>query len=74
MRLRLLPAADAEWVKEISYCAKDGRRGTAPRFAAAVEAAGQMALRHPRGGVPSVARAPASREEGCWLSRIENDA
>lgn len=53
MRLRFLPAAALEFVKEISYYTKNGRPGAAPRFVAAVEAAGKMALRHPLGGAPS---------------------
>lgn len=64
MRLRFLPAADAELVKEISYYAKEGRPGTAPRFAAAVEVAGQMALRHPRGGAPSFGETRAYKVKG----------
>jgi plasmid stabilization system protein ParE len=53
MRLRLLPAAEAELIREVTYYAKNGRPGTAVRFQAAVEAAGQMALHHPLGGAPS---------------------
>ena len=53
MKLRFLPAAEAELIREVTYYAKSGRRGTAVRFQAAVEAAGQMAVHHPLGGAPT---------------------
>ena len=53
MRLRFLPSAEAELIREVTYYSKNGRPGTAIRFQAAVEAAGKMALHHPLGGAPS---------------------
>jgi plasmid stabilization system protein ParE len=53
MKLRFLPAAEAELIREVTYYEKNGRPGTAVRFQAAVEAAGKMAVRHPLGGAPS---------------------
>jgi toxin ParE1/3/4 len=53
MKLRFLPAADSELIREIAYYAKNGRPGTAARFESAVEDAGKMALRHPYGGAPT---------------------
>ena len=53
MKLRFLPAAEAELIREVTYYAAHGRPGTAPRFQAAVEAATKMAFRHPLGGAPS---------------------
>ena len=53
MSLRFLPAAEVELLREVTYYAKNARRGTAVRFQAAVEAAGTMAVRHPQGGAPS---------------------
>jgi plasmid stabilization system protein ParE len=52
MKLRFLPAAEAELIREVTYYAKNGRPGTAARFQAAVEGAGKMAVRHPLGGAP----------------------
>jgi toxin ParE1/3/4 len=52
MKLRFLPAAEAELIKEVTYYARNGRPGTASRFQGAVEAAGKMAVLHPLGGAP----------------------
>lgn len=53
MKLRFLPAAEAELIREVTYYAAHGRAATAQRFRRAVEAAAKMALRHPLGGAPS---------------------
>lgn len=64
MRLRFLPAAEAELVREVAYYAKHGRPGTAARFRSAVESAAKMALRHPLGGAPSFEETRAFRVNG----------
>jgi plasmid stabilization system protein ParE len=50
MKLRFLPGAEVELIREVAYYAKNGRSGTARRFQAAVEAAGKLAIRHPLAG------------------------
>jgi len=64
MRLRFLPAAEAELVKEVTYYAAHARPGTAARFQSAVESAAKMALRHPLGGAPSFKETRAFKVNG----------
>ncbi|MCU7372561.1 type II toxin-antitoxin system RelE/ParE family toxin [Paucibacter sp. O1-1] len=52
MKLRFLPAAEAELLKEVAYYS-EARAGTGLRFQAAVQAALDRALNHPLGGAPS---------------------
>ena len=52
IRVRFLPAAEFELLREVSYYSK-ARAGTAVRFQAAVEAAVALAAQHPLGGAPS---------------------
>lgn len=51
-KVRFLPAAEAELLKEVAYYSK-ARAGTGRRFQAAVEAAVSRAALHPLGGAPS---------------------
>jgi plasmid stabilization system protein ParE len=64
VRLRFLPAAEAETVREVSHYATHGRPGTAARFQSAVESAAKMALRHPLGGAPSFKETRAFKVNG----------
>lgn len=64
MRLRFLPAAEAELIREVTYYAKNGRPGTAMRFQSAIEGAAKMALRHPLGGAPSFKETRAYKVKG----------
>ena len=64
MRLRFLPAAEAELIREVTYYAKNGRPGTAMRFQSAVEGTCKMALRHPLGGAPSFKETRAYKVKG----------
>lgn len=52
MKLRFLPEAELELLREVAYYSKS-RSGSGVRFQAAVEAAAKMALAHPLGGAPS---------------------
>lgn len=52
IKVRFLPEADLELIKEVTYYSK-GRSGTGVRFQAAVEAAVLRAAAHPLGGAPS---------------------
>ena len=51
-KVRFLPAAEMELLKEISYYSKV-RAGTGVRFQAAVQASVSRAVLHPLGGAPS---------------------
>ena len=53
-KLRFLPDAELELLREVAYYAK-ARSGVGVRFQAAVEAAAKLAMAHPRGGAPSFA-------------------
>ena len=50
--IRFLLAAELELVHEVEYYSA-ARTGTGVRFQAEVEAAANLALRHPQGGAPS---------------------
>jgi toxin ParE1/3/4 len=52
MKVRFLPEAEAELLHEVEYYSAS-RRGAGIRFEAAVEAALELASRHPLGGAPS---------------------
>ncbi|GAA0744318.1 type II toxin-antitoxin system RelE/ParE family toxin [Ideonella azotifigens] len=52
IKVRFLPAAELELLKEVAYYSKV-RAGTGVRFQAAVEAAVSRAATHPLGGAPS---------------------
>jgi plasmid stabilization system protein ParE len=52
IKVRFLPAAEAELLKEVTYYSK-ARAGTGRRFQAAIEAAVSRAATHPLGGAPS---------------------
>ncbi|MBC7704296.1 MAG: type II toxin-antitoxin system RelE/ParE family toxin [Rhodoferax sp.] len=52
MRVRFLPAAEIELLKEVTYYSK-ARAGTGLRFQAAVQAAVSRVSTHPLGGAPS---------------------
>jgi hypothetical protein len=52
IKVRFLPAAEIELLKEVTYYSK-ARTGTGVRFQAAIEAAVSRAATHPLGGAPS---------------------
>jgi len=52
IKVRFLPAAEIELLKEVSYYSK-ARAGTGVRFQAAIQAAISRAATHPLGGAPS---------------------
>jgi toxin ParE1/3/4 len=52
IRVRFLPAAELELLREVAYYSK-ARSGSGVRFQAAIEAAVQRSARHPLGGAPS---------------------
>ena len=52
IKVRFLPAAEIELLKEVTYYSK-ARTGTGIRFQAAIEAAVSRAATHPLGGAPS---------------------
>ena len=52
IKVRFLPAAEMELLKEVAYYSK-ARTGAGLRFQAAVQAAVVRAARHPLGGAPS---------------------
>jgi toxin ParE1/3/4 len=52
IKVRFLPAAEIELLKEVTYYSK-ARAGTGIRFQAAIEAAVFRAATHPLGGAPS---------------------
>jgi len=52
IKVRVLPAAEIELLKEVSYYSK-ARTGTGLRFQTAVQAAVSRAATHPLGGAPS---------------------
>jgi plasmid stabilization system protein ParE len=52
IKIRFLPAAEIELLKEVTYYSK-ARAGTGIRFQAAIEAAVSRAATHPLGGAPS---------------------
>ena len=69
MKLRFLPAAELELIKEMTYYLK-GRAGSAMKFEASVEAAAQMAIRHPLGGAPSYKETRSFRVKGFPFSLV----
>jgi toxin ParE1/3/4 len=52
IKVRFLPAAEIELLKEVAYYSK-ARTGTGIRFQAAIETAVSRAATHPLGGAPS---------------------
>ncbi|HUG20967.1 type II toxin-antitoxin system RelE/ParE family toxin [Piscinibacter sp.] len=52
IKVRFLPAAEIELLKEVAYYSK-ARAGTGSRFQAAIQAAVSRAAAHPLGGAPS---------------------
>ena len=69
MKLKFLPVAELELIKEVTYYSK-GRTGLATKFEASVEAATQMAMRHPQGGAPSYKETRAFRVKGFPFSLV----
>lgn len=69
MKLRFLPAAELELIKEVAFYSK-GRAGSAVKFEASVEAAAQMAFRHPLGGAPSYKETRSFRVKGFPFSLV----
>lgn len=69
MKLRFLPAAELELIKEVTYYSK-GRSGSAAKFEVAIEAATQMAMRHPQGGAPSYKETRTFRIKGFPFSLV----
>ncbi len=69
MKVRFLPAAELEFIKELAYYSK-ARTGSAAKFEAAVEAAAQMAMRHPQGGAPSYKDTRTFRVKGFPFSLV----
>ena len=69
MKVRFLPAAELEFIKELVYYSK-ARPGAAAKFEASVEAATQMALRHPHGGAPSYEETRVFRVKGFPFSLV----
>jgi toxin ParE1/3/4 len=69
MKVRFLPAAELELIKELAYYSK-ARPGSAAKFQAAVEAATQMAMRHPHGGAPAYKETRAFRIKGFPFSLV----
>ena len=52
IKVRFLPAAEIEFLREVAYYAK-ARAGAGMRFQAAVQATVSRAAHHPLGGAPS---------------------
>ena len=69
MKVRFLPAAEIEFIKEIAYYSK-ARPGSAAKFEASVEEATQMAMRHPQGGAPSYKETRVFRVKGFPFSLV----
>ena len=69
MKVRFLPAAELEFIKELAYYSK-ARRDAAERFEASVEAAAQMAMLHPQGGAPSYKETRTFRVNGFPFSLV----
>ncbi len=69
MKVRFLPAAETEFIKELAYYSK-ARPGSAEKFEASVEAATQMAVRHPNGGAPSYKETRTFRVKGFPFSLV----
>ena len=69
MKLRFLPAAELEFMKEVNFYSQ-GRAGSAAKFKISVEAAAQMALSHPQGGAPSYKETRAFRVKGFPFSLV----
>ncbi len=69
MKVRFLPAAELEFIKELAYYSK-ARPGSAAKFEASVEAAAQMAMRHPQGGAPSYRETRVFRIKGFPFSLV----
>lgn len=69
MKVRFLPAAEVEFIKELAYYSK-ARSGSGAKFEAAVEVAAQMAMRHPQGGAPSYKETRAFRIKGFPFSLV----
>jgi toxin ParE1/3/4 len=69
MRVRFLPAAEIEFLRELAYYAK-ARPGSAAKFETSVEAATKMAARHPQGGAPSYTATRTFRVKGFPFSLV----
>ena len=69
MRLRFLPAAELELVRELAYYLR-ASRGAAERFQSSVEAAAQMAARHSQGGAPAYKETRTYRIKGFPFSLV----
>lgn len=71
--VRFLPAAELELLKETTYYSRS-QNETGLRFQAGVEAAIELAVRHPMGGAPSHAGTRSMRVKGFPLSVIYRQA
>ena len=69
MKVRFLPAAEIEFLRELAYYSK-ARPGSAAKFETSVEAAAQMAVRHSQGGAPSYKGTRAFRVKGFPFSLV----
>lgn len=69
MRVRFLPAAELEFIRELAYYSK-ARPGTAEKFGAAVEAAARMAKHYPQGGARSFSNTRTFRIQGFPFSMM----
>jgi toxin ParE1/3/4 len=69
IKVRFLPAAEIELLREVAYYAK-ARTGTGERFAAAVRQAVSMAANHPLGGAPSRCDTRTMRVKGFPFSIV----
>lgn len=67
MKVRFLPAAELEFIRELAYYSKVR---SAAKFEASVEAAVQMARRHPQGGAPSFKDTRTFRIKGFPFSLV----
>lgn len=69
MKVRFLPAAEIEFIRELTYYSK-ARPGSAAKFEASVEAAANMTARHPQGGAPSFLETRTFRVKGFPFSLV----
>ncbi len=69
MKVRFLPAAEIEFLRELTYYSK-ARPGSAAKFDAAVESATKMAAHHPQGGAPSYIGTRTFRVKGFPFSLV----
>jgi plasmid stabilization system protein ParE len=73
IRVRFLPAAELELLREVAYYSK-ARSGAGIRFQAAVEAAVARVASHPLGGAPSFNETRSSLVKGFPFSVVYRPA